>query len=787
MSSGSSRSAIRIHVTGLVQGVGYRPFIARMAAQLELFGWVRNDPRGVTIHAEGPGTLLPRFFSLLLEQHPPGAKVDGVEVEDVVAMGLGRFQIVTSEPSGETAARIPRDLALCDQCRREQLDPTNRRFGHPFIHCPDCGPRYTVLRSLPHDRHSTTMRAFSMCPRCDAEYRSIPDRRYHSELVACRACGPRAAFVGPSNAVTRGEDAIRLAAFALRENKIVAIKGIGGYQLLCRADSSEATRRVRHMKRRPTKPLAVMAASSSQAETIACFDDAEKNVLASKANPIVILRKKDGSNLVREIAPSLSTVGVMLATTPMHHLLLEDVGVPLVATSANRDDEPIIMDDKAMVGRIGELCDAVLEHDRLIARRIDDSVIQVVDNRVSTVRLGRGFAPLPLSLVEGVARRANVPPLLAVGGDQKVAVAMWNGAQAVLGPHVGDMIAPLHRRGFVSHVRELTKLLGRRPEIICHDKHPDYFTTRWAEEQGLATVAVQHHHAHAAAAIVAHDLVDREVLALTWDGTGFGEDGTVWGGEVLLANLTAFERIASLLPFPLPGGEAAIREPRRVALAMTAMSIGEERVIGDRFLLDRLGLTSREAGMLLRHARSSAEVPWSNGMGRLFDAVAVLALGADNPSYEGELAERLEDVARESVERVYPMPMVARTAFPLGDRFIPRGDWRPMIAAIAAEVRRGTNVSLVAGRFHRTLADWAARAIAVSRVNDVVVGGGCFNNRFLVHCVKEAIASCGKRLHVGGEIPLGDGGLAAGQLAVAVARVSSQVEGRPCVSACPDC
>jgi hydrogenase maturation protein HypF len=485
-----------------------------------------------------------------------------------------------------------------------------------------------------------------------------------------------------------------------------------------------------------------------------------------------------GYILAPEVAPRLSSIGVFLPTTPLHHRLLAGLGYAVVATSGNRGDEPIVTDDRDAVERLGAIADAILGHDRPIVRRVDDSVVRVIAGRPVALRSARGSAPLPLPGVERLARSGVA--LLATGGHQKVAPALWSGTQAVLAQHLGDMDGAMARAAFAPAVRDLAALYGAEPEAIACDLHPDYFTTRWAEDQGKPVVPVQHHHAHAAAGMVEHDLLDREVLAVTWDGTGYGPDGTTWGGEVLRARVDGYERVASLLPFPLPGNDAAIRQPRRTALGVLALALGEDAVLGNAGLLGRLGLPARAAGTLLRMARRGVNTAWTSSVGRLFDAVAALLLAAGEVSHEGEAASWLEAAADPAVIDAFPLPILPPGTVPIGagDPTIPRGDWRPMISALLGDLARGEAVGVLAARFHNALARWAAAVVAGQPPRDVVLGGGCFQNRLLTERTIRAIGDAtGARVYGPGRIPPGDGGLAAGQLAIALARIESRCQG----------
>lgn len=778
----SPLSAVRIVVRGTVQGVGFRPFVYRLARDCHLAGRVRNAITGVWIELEGDKANLSRFQDRLVSEAPPAAEIDEMNVEPIVALGCSAFTIDPSDPSAPPRVRLPRDLATCPNCRRELFDPANRRRDYPFTNCTDCGPRYSIITAMPYDRPYTVMRLFTMCEPCDGEYHTPDDRRFHAQPNACSSCGPQVALWDRDGRTTADPDgALKATAELLRQGKIVALKGLGGFQLLVRADESAAVARLRQRKSRPSKPLAVMTPTLEMAESLATIGPLERRLLTSARNPIVLLESsalRPSSLLAPEVAPKVGTLGLFLPTTPLHHLLLADLKLPIVATSGNLSEEPIVTDEREALQRLGGIADAFLVHNRPIVRRVDDSVLRVIAGRATMIRLARGYAPQPLPALERmVVSKAEAAaadpclPILAAGGHQKSAVALWSGTQALLAQHVGDLDGPDTRASLDKAARDMYLLYQFDPAAVACDLHPDYFTTPWAFAQGKPVVQVQHHHAHAVSCMVENDLLDREVLALTWDGTGFGPDGTIWGGEVMQARWDGYERVGSLLPFPLPGGEAAIKHPGRVAFGLFLVLLGEEVALRDQHLHQHLGLTPNEARLLATMVRRGVQTPWTSSVGRLFDAVAALVLGAREVTYEGEAAIWLEAVADPAETGSYPLPLVPADACPKapGDRSIPRADWRPLLTALREDIERDVDVRVVAARFHNTLAQWGAAAARQSPLGDVVLSGGCFQNRLLTERAIEAIAATGKRVHVHDLVPPGDGGLAAGQLAVAMA------------------
>jgi hydrogenase maturation protein HypF len=758
----AERRAARFTVRGAVQGVGFRPFVYRLATELRLGGFVRNAGEGVVIGAEGDPESLERFAERLTAEAPAGAAVEAVTREHARADGARTFVIEGSGGPARPHVRVARDVATCAACRAEVDRPADRRFQHPFASCTDCGPRFSIIRALPYDRPRTSMAPFVMCERCAREYEDPADRRFHAQPIACPRCGPRLTLLDAQGRPGGHDDeALDRAVAMLREGRIVALKGIGGVQLLARADRAEVVSALRTRKRRRGKPLAVMVPSLAAAHRLACIGPEEERLLAAPENPIVLLRARTPSVLAAGIAPRVGTIGLLLPTTPLHHLLLAALDLPVVATSGNVSDVPIAIDERAAVAELAGVADAFLVHDRPIVHRVDDSVARVVDGAPTVLRLARGFAPAPLPALEW----PGLPPVLAVGAHQKVALALWTGTQAVLGPHVGDMDGAAARAAFAQSVEQLSTLYQCAAEAIACDQHPDAFTTRWAQASGVRVIAVQHHHAHAAACMAEHGLLDRDVLAVTWDGSGWGPDGTVWGGEILAAGAHHFTRVGSLLPFPLAGGDAAVRQPRRVALALLAATLGPEAAL-DAAWLRRLGLPAETARALLRMGERGLNSPRTSSMGRLFDGIAALLLGANEVSYEGEAAGWLEAHAGDSAAAAWDIPLL-----PPGHDGVARLDWRPMIRELVAGVRSGADTHALAARVHATLAEGAAAVVAAHGHDTVVLGGGCFQNARLTALVSRRLCARGRTVFGHHRIPANDGGLAAGQLAVALAHL----------------
>jgi hydrogenase maturation protein HypF len=757
-------------VRGQVQGVGFRPFVYCMAQELNITGWVRNDSAGVSILTEGESGQIHRFRERLRTESPSAAKIESISETPVAFSGYSDFRIITSQEDCSIAGvRVPPDRVICKACLAEIANQSNRRYAHPFANCTECGPRYTIIHSLPYDRLRTAMHGFSLCAACATEYADPGDRRFHAQPVCCPQCGPQLSLRSADfHEIAASGSVVEAAVEYLRRGKIVALKGIGGYQLLVRSDAEAAVRRLRERKQRPTKPLAILVATMADAEQFAHVTTQEGDILESTVGPIVLLDRRQHPQATRplaeNIAPEVDTLGVMLPTTALHHMLVRRLGVPLIVTSGNRSNEPIAISDSDACHRLSGVADVFLTHDRPIVHRADDSVVRVIAGRPVTFRVGRGLAPAPIPGLERWLRGRVTVPVMALGSQQKSAVALWTGAQAVLGAHLGDLDDPEVEVALRADIDELPRLYGCRPEQISCDAHPEYVSTRVAGQLSQRVVRVFHHHAHAVAVMAEHDLLNHEVVALTWDGTGLGPDGTIWGGEILLATVRSFTRVATLLPFALPGGEASIREPRRVGLVLAAATVGEEAALADNALLARLKYQPREAADLLEVSRRPRFSPKCTSLGRLFDGVASLLLGVTHASYEGEAAAMLEACTdADGAEIEVPTEVVDG---------ILTFDWRPFIRKVLTAIHAGSDPTSLASEFHDWLGSWAASVVRRWPGRPIVLGGGCFQNRRLTEAVLTALNRRGRIGLLGSVVPPNDGGLAVGQLAVACANLS---------------
>ena len=755
MSATGNSTDMLLRVHGTVQGVGFRPFVLRLARELGLSGWVRNDTQGVLVRAVGDSVRLGRFAEQVVSRAPGAARVTAVEwipaMADTPAVD-GEFRIIESAaPEGETRTGIPADLAPCPDCRRELMDPQDRRGGYPFINCTQCGPRYSIIESLPYDRPRTTMRCFTMCSKCEREYGDPTDRRYHAEPNACPVCGPRMALSDASGRpLAEGDAALGKAAGALCSGKIVAVKGAGGFHLMVDASDEVAVATLRRRKHREEKPLAVMFRDLAMVRLWAETTSSAEDLLASPLAPIVLLSKRIHPELAPSVCPENPWVGALLPPTPLHLLLLTLADRPLVATSANLSEEPLCTGDDEAVARLAGIADLFLGHNRLIARPVDDSVVRFTSSgRRIMLRRARGYAPAPLTLPGALQE-----PLLCVGAQMKSTVAAGLGDRVVLSPHIGDLDGATTRAVFTRTIDTLGSLAGARFGAVACDKHPDYASTRYAEASGLLRIPVQHHLAHVLAVLLEHGHPADGVLGVAWDGTGYGEDGTVWGGEFLALDGGRAERFAHLRPFRLLGGEAAVRDARRSAVAVAAAS-GPAAAAR---LAAALGFTERENSSFNTMLGVGLNSPLCTSAGRLFDAVgAILGQGRRN-TFEGQIPLAVEIAAR----RARP----ASTVLPFALRPLTKGarwevDWQPAIEALLA-VENGDR-SRLAADFHRGLAAAITEVACQAGLRTVVLSGGCFQNAFLLDLAESALQEAGFTVLASVELPPNDGAIAAGQ------------------------
>jgi hydrogenase maturation protein HypF len=776
--------ALVVHVSGIVQGVGFRPFVHRLAAHHELAGTIRNESGEVYIQVEGRPESLDGFVAGLQTEAPPLARIDTLRVESGTATGRTDFRILPSLRTPDGQLPVSPDVAVCPSCAAELTDPADRRYRYPFITCTDCGPRFTVIETMPYDRERTSMRPFEQCPACAAEYSEPTDRRYHSETNSCAACGP-SVWLESRAGVRRASDdaAVVEAGRRLRNGQILALRGLGGYHLATDATRETAVRRLRERKSREVKPLAVMVSGIAEARALAFIGEAEERLLLSAARPIVLVRLRPDAGLAPSVSPGLNTVGVMIAYTPLHSLLLGEVGRPLVMTSGNRSDLPIVTSNAEARTRLSPVADALLMHDREIVARYDDSVLRVMDGEPVFIRRARGFSPLPVKLPIAASR-----PLLAVGPHLKNTFTLAHGSAAFVSQHIGDLenVETLgHFRASLARYRELFDI---EPVIAVRDLHPGYLSTRVADELGLQrTIAVQHHHAHVAAVAAEHGVTD-PVVGIAFDGTGYGDDGRTWGAEILVADLRGYERFARMRYAPMPGGDLAARRPWRAAAGFLSLDPRWTHVFRRAFC----GVPIRERELVSAQIERHINSPEASSVGRLFDAAAAVLGLRGEAEYEGQAAMELEALASEY------LGLSQCECGPVGEQLVTcaqrlpwlpfpasqdeSGVWvmdpLPLLAAIGSLAGDGANAGLLAAAFHASVARCAvvlaARACDARDIRTVVLGGGVFQNGILLPMIRAALSRDGYRVLVPQRLGPNDGAISYGQAAVAAALMQAE-------------
>ncbi len=828
----SERSRLKLCIRGAVQGVGFRPFIFRLAGELGLGGWVSNTAQGVFLEVEGPRSELEKFLLRLESEKPPHSFIQSLEASWLDAVGYARFEIRESEPGGSKTALVLPDIATCADCLGEIFDPANRRYFYPFTNCAHCGPRFSIIESLPYDRANTSMKKFAMCPQCEAEYNDPRDRRFHAQPNACPNCGPHLELwpSGPAGreqnaaglhdfrnqprSAERSHEALQAAAEAIRRGEVVAVKGLGGFHLMVDARNDEAVRRLRERKHREEKPLALMFPSFDSIKAACEVSVMEERLLCSSEAPIVLLRRRNSQlstlnfQLAAGLAPGNPNLGVMLPYAPLHHLLVSLLNFPVVATSGNLRDEPMCIDEHEAMDRLAGIADWFLVHNRPIVRHVDDSLVRVMIGREMVLRRARGYAPLPVQMRKAEGRMMNersaLPDpgatVLAVGAHLKNAVALAVGSQVFISQHIGDLETDQAYEAFRRVIADFEHLYETTPAIVAADAHPDYLSTKYAQEMGrdalprvqaerqlgptvpeaesLRYVSVQHHVAHVLSCMAENEL-EPPVLGVSWDGTGYGLDGTIWGGEFFLVTDTAYQRVAHLRPFRLPGGDKAVREPRRTALGLLYELFGDaafEMTSLPPFRgLEKTGIATLR-NMLGRGLNS----PRTSSVGRLFDAVAALVGLRQQTRFEGQAAMELE-FALDGIDtdESYPMPiadcggrddMTVQAASPLSRSAHHASwilEWSAMVEAILADLKRGLAIGGISARFHNALAE---AIVAVARrvgQNRVVLSGGCFQNRYLTERAVRRLEAEGFRPYWHQRVPPNDGGIALGQVMAA--------------------
>lgn len=750
----SNRQRLSIQVIGWVQGVGFRPFVYRLAQEYQLTGWVANTPEGVTLEIEGELDALNKFRHRLSAECPAVARIESLTVNTKPSKQDTRFELRTSNTAGSVSSFVLPDLAPCPHCVGELFDPGNRRYRYPFISCTDCGPRWSLLSRLPFDRERTSMANFPLCPTCQAEYHDPDNRRFHAQTQCCPDCGPQ--WILSSNQgqiMAQTEMALQQAVELLRQGGILAMKGIGGYQLIVDAGNEAAVTRLRERKSRPAKPLAIMCASVADIKNWVSISALEQQVLESSAAPIVLLRKKPSTLalLAPSLAPDIPLLGILLPASPLHHLLINDCGFPLVVTSGNRGGEPLcITEDQALI-RLGNIADAFLTHDRPIQRPLDDSVVRVVADDMLMLRRGRGYSPM-IKLPKPVHDR------IALGGHLKNTVAIGRGEYAILSQHLGDLDNTAAEANFQSTLTDISMLFNLKGSSLVCDLHPDYASSRYANEQGITPLRVQHHHAHVLACLAEHEIRDH-VLGVAFDGLGLGTDGTLWGGEFLVILPQGYERVASMRPFRLPGGTQAVREPRRVAYSLLHQILGSSAT-NRTDLATLAAFRPAEKITLTRMLEARLNSPECSSIGRLYDAVASLLNLCQISRFEGE-ASMLVEFAADGIADPEPYPFLLRQPGQGTERFII--DWEPLILAILDDLP-DSSPQRIAARFQQTLVDIILTVATQVGLEHVALSGGVFQNGWLTTRTLECLQKNGFTVLRHRLIPPNDGGLSIGQL-----------------------
>jgi len=749
--------SFHIKILGAVQGVGFRPFIYRLAKELNLNGWVLNSAQGVFIEVEGPREILEKFLLRIEKEKPSISSIHSLEYSIHDVSGYEKFEIRHSETNGKKIALIIPDIATCRDCLKELLDPNDRRFRYPFINCTNCGPRFSIIESLPYDRPNTSMKNFIMCKECRNEYDNPENRRFHAQPNACPNCGPQLELWShEGNILASHEDALLQAADTLRKGKILALKGIGGFQLMVDSRNDVAVKILRKRKHRDEKPFAVMYPSLKSVKNDCNVSSLEERLLLSTASPIVLLQRRNKefqeSDIAASVAPNNPNLGVMLPYTPIHHLLLNELGFSIIATSGNLSDEPICIDEQEALKRLKDIADIFLVHNRPIFRHIDDSVARVILGNEQVLRRARGYAPMSIHLKNPVLQ------MIAVGAHLKNAIAMSNGTEIFISQHIGDLETAQAYSAFQKVVTDFQQLYEVNPRNIVCDMHPEYLSTKYAIKLSDAVIPVQHHYAHVMSCIADNEL-EGEVLGVSWDGTGYGTDKTIWGSEFLLTNENSFERVAHFFPFKLPGGEASIKQPSRTAIGVLFEIFGEE-IFSQTDLKPLQNFSGKELMLLQQLLKKNLNTPSTTSAGRLFDAVASLIGLRQIVNFEGQAAMELEFAIQPEIYESYPFEVLNKKPYII--------NWQPVILKIIDDVNGDLSIKIIAAKFHNTLSEIIVNIANKIGESKIVLTGGCFQNKYLTERTVVRLREEGFKPYWHQRIPPNDGGIAAGQIMAAV-------------------
>ncbi len=764
MNEDGSTRRMKLTVRGAVQGVGFRPFVYRLATELGLYGWVKNDTQGVFIEVEGGGEQLRQFLLRLTGERPERSFVQSLEHSIVDPIGFDGFTIRESNHSGAKTALILPDTATCPECLREIFDPANRRYLYPFTNCTHCGPRYSIIESLPYDRPNTTMKVFTMCGECHREYENPDDRRFHAQPNACPGCGPRLALWESDGGVLADNHmSLLIGAEIIRRGGVLAVKGIGGFHLMVDARNEQAVRLLRKRKQREEKPFALMYPDLDSVKTDCTVTELEQRLLESPESPIVLLERRasSGSSITDSVAPWNPYLGVLLPYTPLHHILMRELGFPVVATSGNLCDEPICIDEQEARVRLHNIADAFLVHDRPIVRHVDDSIVRVMAGREMVLRRARGFAPLPIHLGQSTDE-----PVLAVGAHLKNSVALAVNDNAFISQHIGDLETAEAFDAFQKSSADLQRLYDVHPAIIVTDLHPDYLSTKYAAGVGIPMMQFQHHYLHVASCMAENELEGR-VLGISWDGTGYGPDGTIWGGEFLLTDDSLFTRTATIKPFRLPGGEKAVKEPRRAAIGVLKEAFGDS-AFAKNGLYPVGSFSPGELHVLQQMLSGNVNSPLTTSVGRLFDAVASIVGLRQRTNFEGQSAMELEfSIGENRSDDTYCYRIVAPdTSRELFSSHCPTMvvDWTDIVRGVVDDVDANTPVSFISLKFHNTLCEIVVDIAEKVGEHRVVLTGGCFQNKYLTERTIKRLRQEGFSPYWHQRVPPNDGGIALGQV-----------------------
>ncbi len=741
---------IRINIKGLVQGIGFRPFIYRLAKQHQQLGWIANTDSGVTIEIEGETKQQQFFIASMKNSPPPYADIYSIAVETLPVANFKTFDFKNSLSSDKKSSYVLPDISTCSKCVQEMFDPGSRFYRYPFTSCCHCGPRFSIMHTQPYDRSNTSLSEFKLCKACENDYKNPDNRRFHAQTLACKKCGPSVSLLNKNGQLLAEHDnAIQQAVQALSAGKILALKGIGGYQLVVDPQNKEAVALLRKRKHRPRKPFALMLPGLKTAHQLCRINSLEQQALTSAASPIVLLQRQPGSKLMQEVAPGQALLGVMLPNSQLHHLILLDFNAPLIVTSGNCQTEPICISEQQSFNKLKEIADLFLTHNREILRPLDDSIVRLIGNKITPIRRARGYVPTAITLKE------TLPESLAVGGHLKNTVAVSQGNQAILSQHLGDLDSTCSRKQFVATMTDMHQFYQSRPSRIMNDAHPGYASSQYVNDQPLASSPVQHHYAHILSCMAEHGL-QPPLLGIAWDGSGLGSNNKeLWGGEFLLITDNGFERYAHLRSFPLPGGEAAIKEPRRAALGLL-YELFAESLFKDEDSPSLLAFTTQELNILKTVLNKQINTPRTSSAGRLFDVVASLTGICQINSYEGDASMQLESLANSHCSSlIYPYKIQKRSPLII--------DWQQTIEAIISDYRLN-QLSDVPSKFHNTLADMMLTIAQLANQHNIVISGGCFQNACLVETVLHRMQSAGFKVFQHEKVPPNDGGLALGQL-----------------------